>query len=143
MLGSVTRTTNPDTFLVNFVIMLCIRIYVFLLVLGLLDYYTTRDSLSVYLRCDKAGFQISNSITWNIKNSTDLQVSSLHLCFFTSRSMQHGMPSKNLNCRSTPYHVNLVMVILLLSGDVQLNSGPPTRTPKYPSVAKKLTLATR
>ena len=46
--------------------------------------------------------------------------------------MQHGMPFKNLNCRSTPYQVNLVMVILLLSGDVQLNPGPPTRTPKYP-----------
>ena len=58
----------PDTFIVNFVIMICIRIYVFLLVLGLLNYYTTRDSLSVYLRHDKAGFQISNFITWNIKN---------------------------------------------------------------------------
>ena len=41
------------------------------------------------------------------------------------------MPFKNLNCRSTPYQVNLVIVILLLSGDVQLNPGPPTRTPKY------------
>ena len=109
--------------------MLCIGIYTFLLVLGLLNYYTTRDSLYVYLRCDKAGVQISNSITWNIKNSTDLRVSSFHV-FFKSRPMQHGMPFKNLNCRSTPYQVNLVMVILLLSGDVQLNSGPPTRTPK-------------
>ena len=46
--------------------------------------------------------------------------------------MQHGMPFKNLNCRSTPYRVNLVMVILLLSGDVQLNPDQSTRTPKYP-----------
>ena len=51
--------------------------------------------------------------------------------FFKSRPMQHGMQLKYLNCRSTPYQVNLVMVILLLSGDVQLNPGPPTRTPKY------------
>ena len=50
VLGSITKTTIPDTFLVNFVIMLCIRIYAFLLVLGLLNYYTNRDSLSVYLR---------------------------------------------------------------------------------------------
>ena len=42
------------------------------------------------------------------------------------------MPFKNLNYRSTPYQVNLVMVILLISGDVQLNPGPTTRTPKYP-----------
>ena len=49
-----------------------------------------------------------------------------------TRPMQHGMPLKDINCRSTPYQVNLVMVILLLSGDVQLNPGPPTRTPKYP-----------
>ena len=42
------------------------------------------------------------------------------------------MPFKNLNCRSTPYQVNLVMVILLLSGDVQLNQGLITRTPKKP-----------
>ena len=42
------------------------------------------------------------------------------------------MPLKNLNCRSIPYQVNLVMVILLLSGDDQLNPGPPTRTSKYP-----------
>ena len=61
--------------------MLCIRIYAFLLVLGLLNYYTTRDSLSVYLRCDKAGFLISNSVTWNIKNSTDLRVSEFHVFF--------------------------------------------------------------
>ena len=46
--------------------------------------------------------------------------------------MQHGMPSKNLNGRSTPYQVNLVMVVLLLPGDDQLNPGPPTRTPMYP-----------
>ena len=52
--------------------------------------------------------------------------------FFKSRPMQHGMPFKNINCRSTPYQVNLVMVILLLSGDAQFNPGPPTRTPKYP-----------
>ena len=102
-----------------------------MLALGIINYYTTWDSLSVYLRCDKAGFQISMSITWNIKNSTDLRVSSLNV-FFKSRPMQHGLPFKNLNCRSTPYQVNLVMVILLLSGDVQLNPGPPTRTPMYP-----------
>ena len=111
--------------------MLCIGIYAFLLVLGLLNYYTTRDSLSAYLRCDKASFQISNSITWNIMNSTDLRVSSFHV-FQKSHPMQHGMPFNNLNCRSTPNKVNLVMVILLLSEDVQLNPGPPTRTPKYP-----------
>ena len=111
--------------------MLWIRIYAFLLVLGLLNYYTTRDSLSVYLRCDKAGFQISNSIIWNIKNSTDLRKSSFH-AYFKSRPMQHGRPSKNLNYRSTPYQVNLIMAILLLSGDAQLNPGPPTRAPKYP-----------
>ena len=131
MLGSITKTRIPDTFLVNFVIMLCIWIYTFLLVLGLLNYYATRDSLSVYLCCDKAGFQISNSITRNIKNSTDLGVSSFHV-FFKSRPMQNCIPFKNLNCWSTPYQVNLVMVILLLSGDVQLNPGPPTRTPNYP-----------
>ena len=130
VLDSITERRIPDKFLVNFVIMLCIWIYTFLLVLGMLNYYTTRDSLSVYLRCDSAGFHISNSITWNIKNSTDLRVSSFHV-FLESRPMQHGMPFKNLNCRSTPYQVNLVVVMLLLSGDVQLNPGPPTRTPKY------------
>ena len=57
---------------------------------------------------------------------------SLFHVYFESRPMQHGMSLKNLNGRSTPYQVNLVMVILLLSGDVQLNPGPPTRTPKYP-----------
>ena len=131
MLGSITKTRIPDKYLVNFVIMPCIEIYTFLLVLGLLNYYTTRDSLSVYLRCDKAGFQISNSITWNIRNSTDLRVSSFHV-FLKSRSMQHGTPIKNINCRRTPNQVNLVMVILLLSGEDQFNAGPPTRTPKYP-----------
>ena len=131
MLGSISKTTIPNTFLGNFVIMLCIRIYAFLLVLGLINHYTTRDNNSVYLRCDKAGFQISNSIIWNTKNSIDLRVSLFHV-YFRSRPMQHGMPFKNLNCRSTPYQVNLIMVILLLSGDVHLNPGPPTRTPKYP-----------
>ena len=46
--------------------------------------------------------------------------------------MLYGMPFRNLICRSTLFQVNLVIVILLLSGDVQLNPGPPTRTPKYP-----------
>ena len=115
VLGSITKTGIPDTFLVNFVITLCIGIYTFLSALGLLNYYTTRDSLSVYLRCDKSGFQVSSSITWNNKNSTDLRVNSFHVFFFKSCPMQHGMPSKNLNFRSTPYHVNLAMVILLLS----------------------------
>ena len=46
--------------------------------------------------------------------------------------MQHGMPFKNLNCRSAQYQENIVMVILLLSEDDQLNPGSPTRTPKYP-----------
>ena len=123
-----TKTAIPETFLVNFVIMLCVGIYAFLLVLGLLNYYTTRDSLSVYLCCDKADFQISNSITWNIKNSTDFRVSSFHV-FYKSRPMRQ---SKNLNRRRTPYQVNFAMAILLLSGDVQLNPCPSTRTPKYP-----------
>ena len=130
MLGSITKATIPNTFLWKFVIMLFIRIYAFLLALGQLNYYTTRDSLSVYLRCDKAGFQISNSIIWDVKNSSDLRVSSFHV-FLKSRPMHHGMPNKNLSCRSTPFQMNLVMIILL-SGDVQLNPGPPTRTPKYP-----------
>ena len=81
---SITKTTIPNTFLGNFVIMLCIRIYAFLLVLGLINYYTTRDSLSVYIRSDKAGFQISSYITRNIKNSTDLRVSEFHDVFFIS-----------------------------------------------------------
>ena len=126
------KTRIPYTFLVNFVIMLCIRIYTFLLVFGLLNYYTLSTTLSVYLHCDKAGFQISNCITWNIKNSMVPRVSYFHVFFSKSHPMQHGMPFKILNCRSTPYQVNLAMVILLLSGDAHLNPGLPTRTPKYP-----------
>ena len=126
-----TKTIIPETFLGKVAIIPCIGIYAFQLVLGLINYYTIRDSLSVYLRCGKAGIHISNSITWNIQNSTDLRVSEFHV-FFKSRPMQHGMPSKNLNCWSTPNQVNLVMVILLLSGDVLLIPGPPSRTPKYP-----------
>ena len=55
------------------------------------------------------------------------------------------MSFKNLNLRSTPYQVNHVIVILLLSGDVQLNQGSPTRTPKYScgGAAKIVTLAKR
>ena len=86
VLGSITERRIPYKFLVNSVIMLCIRIYTFMLVLDQLYYYTTRDSLSVYLLCDKAGFQISNSITWNIKNSKDLRVSSFHVFFLNLAS---------------------------------------------------------
>ena len=46
--------------------------------------------------------------------------------------MHHGMPSKNLGCRSILYQENLVIVIKLLSEDVQLNLDPTTRTPKFP-----------
>ena len=70
VLGS---TTIPNIFIGNFFIMLSLRIYTFLLALGLLYYNTTMESSSVYLHCDKTGFEIKNSITWNIKNSTDLR----------------------------------------------------------------------
>ena len=102
--------------------MIILRINAFLSELGQLNYYTTRDSLPVYLRCDRTDFQISNSITGNVKNPSDLRVSSSHV-FFNSRPLQRSMPSKNLNSRIAPYQVNLAMAMLLLSGDIQLNPG--------------------